>query len=306
MLKAICFLLSSLLISPSLYASWTTVYCQTPGYLGLKIVNFPKGKALSCSDVDQTFVDVLSQLQNLSPVELSGPLTVVYNVFLTQGGLYDWSTSTIDVGIPDISKTQSTLALFQHEMGHRIYANIRDQVLVDFAELHAVVKNYSDYAVACLMKENPAKSCATDTAPLMIKQAASEAPNHVHAFLDHNVAYEELFSDVVAALASEDLDVNVKAITEMASAEQALGRGFSVNVLDDSQGQNPYRRFGSLRKDIWEKWITPRLSDKKALLRDLAMIMIVESAMNFSGDSALTPEARAKLQIKRLRQQLKI
>lgn len=307
--KKISTLLASLFIASTSFAGWETIYCESPEFLGLKIINYDnRPNKYNCEEIQSTFEKAMRDVQAVSPIPLYGPLLSVMNLGTERGGTFDWAKSGLDASFPKLEMFDVSVAIFYHEMGHQIFYRYLQQKIQELVVIDKEVLAYRAYAQQCLFSP-PEKECAASTAPIDLDRAAKNLSKDFKDLVITQGGYDELFSDVVASLAANDKDVTYNAIikfTGSATSPYLIGRSFSKNEEDLVYGRAPHSLFSSLRKDIWDQWIEPRLNDKPALLNELAELFVTDMIANLESDRQKDPLARATDQIARVKLMLQL
>ena len=279
----------------------TKTFCAVKSFIGIEIRNSAEFKALTCGDLVSTFETAFQKVQNISPVDLSETLLVIYNQELPKGSRYSWVTSTVTMDVADLSLLEKQVSVFYHEIGHKIYFEALAATVPEIAERRVGLNDYVAQLKVCAKAGSFVGCPPTEVmGDLVALNQAFSADFRKFLYID--TPYNELFADVVAALAAEDPNAIAKTMSECSMSDPACEyRAFSKNTIDKFAGENTHSRFASIRRDLWEGWVGPRLANKSQLLTDLAALFVSESFSNWEADYALIEGMSALKQIKRLR-----
>jgi hypothetical protein len=208
------------------------------------------------------------------------------------------------VDVPDKTKISEKLPTFYHEMGHKIYFEAMAKAIPEIQQQRSAIDGYVKYMHDCAAD---AKACADDQPKKDMYKAVDSFTDDFDTFIYITTPYNELFADVVSALASGDRDALARTLGPCTYSDPACEyRAFSKNTIDKFAGENAHSRFSSLRRDLWEGWVQPRLGDKPALLVELGDLFVAESLGHFKEDFKLIEGMASLVQNKRLRELLKL
>jgi hypothetical protein len=284
----------------------STTYCASSVFIGIKIKNSEKFPTLHCSDLQSRFENAFKDVQNISPVKITGPMLIVYNFELSRGSTYSWVTSTMTVDLGDLNKFDQQIAVFYHEMGHKIYYEYFSKMVPEVAAKKTIISNYAEYLSRCdSMAPPPEASCLSSNAPSDLDTASHSFSKDFDKFYYMATPYNELFADIVASLASGNQDAIANALGPCTNSNPACEyRSFSKNTVDMFAGTNPYSRLSPIRRDLWDSFIEPRLNNKQEILDELATTFLNDTITYYQEDSKKIEGMQAIAEIKRLTQSL--
>lgn len=277
-------------------------FCSTDKFIGIQIINYSGSQALHCQDVQAKLEGALAKVQAISPVPLDGPMIKITNQSLARGSTYSWVTTTMTMGIPDLSLFDAHLVFFMHELGHKIFYEYFASRMPAVMERKPIFEAYVNYLRRCQISASPDANCAMDTTPAVLQDANDSMGQDFDEFFYVSNAHNELFADVVAVLAAGNPDALAWAVGGCGKAvDFCEHRSFTVKSIDTFAGTNSYTRITSLKVDLWNQWLTPRLGNPSQALNELALALVDDSVTHYREDYKMIEGMMALTEVKRLR-----
>jgi hypothetical protein len=294
-------------LSASTWAESKVTYCPTNSFIGIQIRNNLNFPIIACSDVQSRLEMAVTQAQKITTVDLSKTFLVIYNQDLPKGSAYSWVTSTMSVDISDIQSTDNSMAVFHHEMGHKIYFETLSKVVPEVSERMPKILAHQDYLKKCQSTSTPEIGCDPVQTNSEIQKLNDSFSKQFDQFIYITTPYNELFADIVASLVLDDVNAIAKVMAECTNSDYACEyRAFSKNTIDKFAGENPYSRFSPIRRDLWDGYVALRSDDTDKLLKELADVFIDESYSHFVEDYKLIEGMSALVEIKRLKTRMNL
>jgi hypothetical protein len=230
------FAISILLPLAAFAGEFKPTNCPSSVFASITIQNYSDFAPLSCEDFQATIENGLKTVQAVSPVDVSTTVLVIYNYELPKGGRYSWMSSTMSLDIADKSKIAEKLPTFYHEMGHKIYFEAMARAKPEIREHRAAIDGYVEYMHDCAVRP---ETCAADERKQAMLKASDSFSDDFDTFIYVTTPYNELFADVVSALASGDRDALARSLGPCTQSNPACEyRALSKNTSDKFAGEN--------------------------------------------------------------------
>lgn len=286
-------------------AGGTRVCPGFKNFVSVKIENEPGQLGVSCEMI--AHLDALyDQVAAVSPVPLLMPALSMQNKVLPAIEQYEVVWMRFDLGV-DTSRPEQLEALspqFVHEVGHHIFYSNAYQNLAHLGYYKEAGEILLLYNLSMTRARVDVDSAEIFNHPsyqsfaLMLDLLGSHFGTTETMLYDNiSNAYQELFSDILAAVIYEDPEVMVNSIGEFDIQvdpeihEKYLAyRSFTQNnPVTLESAQYYHYHFAPLRADLWNQWIGPRMGNKKQLLEELLKIFTEEIQRRVESGEEIKP-----------------
>jgi hypothetical protein len=297
----------------------SNVFAQSKICTGYKHVSFVS-ISLSEGDTREDWVryncmdfrpldQLVGEIKQISPVALDRPSFVAVPPPFDGVGAFNPKHLNILFGFSpkDTQEALDIQKVLAHEIGHQIFETyIQDSIpiLTELKSLRERKRAYTRAFLLVLKFQSPNPVCVKSDCANTIQEIINTTPSGVWTssdiikeFADKNLSelerithivspYHELFADVVRSVYFEDTNKNQ--ISSFGWSHKAC-RSFEEILPDNFRSEDPHCALSAIRVDLWNKWIIPRIKNKKQLLGELADAFLQEFI-----DQALDPSVPEK------------